>query len=64
LKRRTLAGSIIGGIRETQEMLDYCAEKNITSDVEVIPIQQVEAAWERTVKGDVRYRFVIDMQTL
>jgi len=64
LKRRTLAGSIIGGIRETQEMLDYCAANNITSDVEVIPIQQVEAAWERTVKGDVRYRFVIDMQTL
>src|SRR5713226_5686022 len=64
LKRRTLAGSIIGGIRETQEMLDYCAEKNITSDVEVIPIQQVEAAWERTIKGDVRYRFVIDMKTL
>ena len=62
--RRNISGSIIGGIRETQEMLDYCAEKNITSDVEVIPIQQVEAAWERTVKGDVRYRFVIDMQTL
>jgi uncharacterized zinc-type alcohol dehydrogenase-like protein len=64
LKRRALAGSIIGGIRETQEMLDYCAEKNITSDVEVIPIQQVEAAYERTIKGDVRYRFVIDMKTL
>ncbi|TSA04344.1 MAG: NAD(P)-dependent alcohol dehydrogenase [Nitrospiraceae bacterium] len=64
LKRRTLAGSLIGGIRETQEMLDYCAAKNITSDVEVIPIQQVEAAYERTIKGDVRYRFVIDMKTL
>ena len=64
LKRRRLTGSAIGGIRETQEMLDYCAEKNITSDVEIIPIQQVEAAWERTVKGDVRYRFVIDMKTL
>jgi len=63
-KRRTLAGSNIGGIRETQEMLDYCAEHNITSDVEVIPMQQVEAAWERTIKGDVRYRFVIDMKTL
>jgi len=63
-KRRTLAGSQIGGIRETQEMLDYCAAKNVTSDVEVIPIQQVEAAFERTVKGDVRYRFVIDMKTL
>src|SRR5256886_1634685 len=50
LKRRTLAGSIIGGIRETQEMLDYCADKTITSDAEVIPIQQIEAAWERTIK--------------
>jgi len=64
LKRRTLVGSVIGGIRETQEMLDYCAAKNITSDVEVIPMQQVETAWERTIKGDVRYRFVIDMKTL
>jgi len=64
LKRRTLAGSIIGGIRETQEMLDYCVDKNITSDVEVIPIQQVETAWDRTIKGDVRYRFVIDMASL
>jgi uncharacterized zinc-type alcohol dehydrogenase-like protein len=63
-KRRTLAGSLIGGTRETQEMLDYCAAQNITSDVEVIPIQQVEAAYERTIKGDVRYRFVIDMKTL
>jgi alcohol dehydrogenase (NADP+) len=62
--RRRLAGSSIGGIRETQEMLDYCAEKNITSDVEVIPIRRIEEAYERTVKGDVRYRFVIDMETL
>ncbi|HYY56148.1 MAG TPA: NAD(P)-dependent alcohol dehydrogenase [Pyrinomonadaceae bacterium] len=62
--RRRLAGSSIGGIRETQEMLDYCAEKNITSDVEVIPIERIEEAYERTVKGDVRYRFVIDMKTL
>jgi uncharacterized zinc-type alcohol dehydrogenase-like protein len=62
--RRRLAGSLIGGIRETQEMLDYCAEKNITSDVEVIPIKQIEEAYERTIKGDVRYRFVIDMKTL
>ena len=61
---RMLAGSMIGGIRETQEMLDYCAEKNITSDVEVIPVQQVNEAYERTVRGDVRYRFVIDMQSL
>jgi len=61
---RVLAGSMIGGIRETQEMLDYCAEHNITSDVEVIPIQQIGEAYERTVKGDVRYRFVIDMASL
>jgi alcohol dehydrogenase (NADP+) len=64
LKRRTLTGSGVGGIRETQEMLDYCAEHNVTSDVEVIPIQQVNEAYERTVKGDVRYRFVVDMKTL
>jgi uncharacterized zinc-type alcohol dehydrogenase-like protein len=64
LKRRKLSGSGVGGIRETQEMLDYCAEHNITSDVEVIPIQQVNEAYERTLKGDVRYRFVIDMKTL
>jgi len=64
LKRRKLTGSGVGGIRETQEMLDYCAEHNITSDVEVIPIQQVNEAYERTLKGDVRYRFVIDMKTL
>ena len=64
LKRRTLTGSGVGGIRETQEMLDYCAERHITSDVEVIPIQQVNEAYERTLKGDVRYRFVIDMNTL
>jgi alcohol dehydrogenase (NADP+) len=64
LKRRKLAGSVIGGIRETQEMLDYCAEEKITSDVEVIPIQQVNEAYERTLKSDVKYRFVIDMKTL
>lgn len=63
-KRRKLSGSMIGGIRETQEMLDYCADKNITSDVEVIPIQRVNEAYDRTIKGDVRYRFVIDMKTL
>jgi alcohol dehydrogenase (NADP+) len=61
---RTLSGSMIGGIEETQEMLDYCAEHNIVSDVEVIPIQRIEEAYERTVKADVRYRFVIDMQSL
>jgi uncharacterized zinc-type alcohol dehydrogenase-like protein len=61
---RTLAGSMIGGIAETQEMLDYCAENNIVSDVEMISIQQIEEAYERTIKGDVRYRFVIDMKSL
>jgi len=64
LKRRRLAGSVIGGIHETQEMLDYCAEHNIASDVEVIPIQQVNEAYERTIKGEVRYRFVIDLNSL
>jgi uncharacterized zinc-type alcohol dehydrogenase-like protein len=62
--QRMLAGSLIGGIRETQEMLDYCNEHNITSDVEIIPIQRIEEAYERTIKADVRYRFVIDMQSL
>jgi len=62
--RRRLAGSLIGGIRETQEMLDFCAEHRIESDVEVIPIQQVNEAYERVVKGDVRYRFVIDISSL
>ena len=62
--RRRLAGFSIGGSRGTQEMLDYCAEQNTTSDVEVMPIERIEEAYERTVKGDVRYRFVIDMKTL
>ncbi|HEX8130496.1 MAG TPA: NAD(P)-dependent alcohol dehydrogenase [Pyrinomonadaceae bacterium] len=61
---RKLVGSMIGGIRETQAMLDYCAEHNVTSDVEVIPIQNINEAYERTIKGDVRYRFVIDMKSL
>lgn len=62
--RRSLAGSSIGGIRETQEMLDYCAEKNIVSDIEIIDIKNINQAYERMLKGDVRYRFVIDMKTL
>jgi uncharacterized zinc-type alcohol dehydrogenase-like protein len=62
--RRTLAGSLIGGIRETQEMLDFCGEHGITADIELIPIQQVNEAYERTISGDVRYRFVIDMKSL
>lgn len=60
-KRRRLAGSMIGGIKETQEMLDYCAEHNITSDIELIPINYINEAYERVLKSDVRYRFVIDM---
>jgi uncharacterized zinc-type alcohol dehydrogenase-like protein len=64
LKRRTLAGSLIGGIAETQEMLDFCAEHGIVSDVEIIPIQQINEAYERMLKGDVKYRFVIDMASL
>jgi len=64
LKRRRMVGSLIGGIQETQEMLDFCAEHHIPSDVEVIPIQQVNEAYERIMKGDVRFRFVIDMASL
>lgn len=62
--RRSVTGSMIGGTVETQEMLDYCAEKNIVSDIEIIPIQQINEAYERMLKNDVRYRFVIDMKTL
>jgi len=62
--RRSLSGSIIGGIKETQEMLDFCGTHNITSDVEVIPIQKVNDAYERLLKSDVKYRFSIDMATL
>jgi uncharacterized zinc-type alcohol dehydrogenase-like protein len=63
-RRRRVAGSMIGGIAETQEMLDFCAAHNITSDVEVIPIQQINEAYERTIKGQVKYRFVIDIASL
>ncbi len=63
-KRRSLAGSLIGGIKETQEMLDYCAEHSIVSDVEVINISKVNEAYERMLKADVRYRFVIDIASL
>ena len=63
-KRRQLAGSIIGGIRETQEMLDFCAEHGITSDIEMIRIDQINQAYERLLKSDVKYRFVIDMASL
>ena len=62
--RKRLAGSLIGGIRETQEMLDFCADRGITADVEVIPIQKINEAFDRMLKGDVKYRFVIDMVSL
>jgi alcohol dehydrogenase (NADP+) len=63
-KRRSFSGSPIGGIAETQEMLDFCSQHNITSDVEVIPIQKVNEAYDRLVKSDVKYRFSIDMASL
>lgn len=62
--RKSLSGSMIGGIAETQEMLDFCGEHNITSDIEMIDIKQINEAYERLLKGDVRYRFVIDMKSL
>ena len=62
--RRTFAGSMIGGIAETQEMLDFCGKHNIVSDIELINIQQINEAYERLLKGDVKYRFVIDMASL
>jgi uncharacterized zinc-type alcohol dehydrogenase-like protein len=62
--RRSFAGSAIGGIAETQEMLDFCSEHGIVSDIELIRIQQINEAWERMLKGDVKYRFVIDMASL
>jgi uncharacterized zinc-type alcohol dehydrogenase-like protein len=63
-KRRTFAGSIIGGLRETQEMIDFCGQHGITADVETIAIQQIEEAFERLERGDVKYRFAIDMASL
>ncbi len=62
--RRNFTGSSIGGIPETQEMLDFCAKHNITADIELIDIQHINEAWERLMKGDVRYRFVIDMESI
>jgi uncharacterized zinc-type alcohol dehydrogenase-like protein len=62
--RRSFAGSAIGGIKETQEMLDFCSEHGITCDIELIKIQQINEAYERLLKGDVKYRFVIDMASL
>jgi uncharacterized zinc-type alcohol dehydrogenase-like protein len=63
LHRRSLAGSVIGGIRETQEMLDFCSKHNIVSDIELIAANQINEAYERVLKSDVRYRFVIDCKT-
>jgi uncharacterized zinc-type alcohol dehydrogenase-like protein len=62
--RRAIAGSAIGGMPETQEMIDFCAAHRILSDVEVVRIQDINAAYERLLRGDVRYRFVIDMASL
>lgn len=64
INRKNISGSLIGGIAQTQEMLDYCGRNNITSDVELIPIQKINEAYERVLKNDIKYRFVIDMQTL
>lgn len=63
-KRRSIAGSMIGGIAETQEMLDFCAEKGIVADIEMIRMDEIDAAYERMQKSDVKYRFVIDAATL
>ena len=64
LRRRSIAGSLIGGIRETQEMLDFCAEHGLVSDIELIPMHYINSAYERMLKSDVRYRFVIEMASL
>ena len=64
LKRRCLSGTLIGGIAETQEMLDFCGKNNITADVEIIPIQKVNEAYDRLSRADVKYRFSIDMASL
>ncbi|WP_215225792.1 zinc-binding dehydrogenase [Echinicola shivajiensis] len=60
--RKNIAGSLIGGLKETQEMLDFCAEHNIVSDIEMIKMEDINGAWDRVIKGDVKYRFVIDMK--
>jgi uncharacterized zinc-type alcohol dehydrogenase-like protein len=62
--RRAIAGSLMGGLRETQQMIDFCAARGIVSDVEVIPIQKINEAYARLLESDVRYRFVIDMTSL
>jgi len=62
--RKAISGSLIGGIAETQELLDFCGEKNIVSEIEIIKMQDINNAYERMLKSDVKYRFVIDMSTL
>lgn len=64
LGRKSVAGSVIGGIAEIQEMLDFCGEHNIVSEIEIIKMQDINNAYERMLKSDVRYRFVIDMASL
>jgi uncharacterized zinc-type alcohol dehydrogenase-like protein len=64
LGRKSVAGSVIGGIAETQEMLDFCGKHNIVSEIELIKMQDINEAYERMLKSDVRYRFVIDMTSL
>ena len=61
---KSFSGSLIGGLRQTQEMLDFCGAHGITSDVEVIPVQKINEAYERMLKGDVKYRFVLDIASL
>jgi uncharacterized zinc-type alcohol dehydrogenase-like protein len=64
MRRRSLSGSLIGGLPETQEMLDFCGRHDLTSDIELIRMDQINEAYERMLKSDVKYRFVIDMATL
>jgi uncharacterized zinc-type alcohol dehydrogenase-like protein len=64
MRRRSFTGSLIGGLPETQEMLDFCGEHGIQSDIEMIPIQKINEAYERLLRSDVKYRFVIDMASL
>jgi uncharacterized zinc-type alcohol dehydrogenase-like protein len=62
--RKRIAGSLIGGLKETQEMLDFCGEHGITAKIEAISMQEINSGWDRMVKGDVKYRFVVDMASL
>lgn len=64
MQRKSIAGSLIGGIKETQEMLDFCGEKNIICDIEMITADKIDESYERAIKGDVKYRFVIDTASI